>query len=80
MDASAGKMSFSSRPSARRAERSARTSAAEFQKTTRNSVSTAMTASGRPANTASKFIVAGSARPASAVGGLFEMDLGFVRS
>jgi len=39
--------------SARRAERSVRTSAAEFQKTIRSSASTAMTASGRPASTAS---------------------------
>src|SRR2546427_8838147 len=38
--------------------------------TTRSSVSTAITASGRPARTASKFIAAGSARPGSAVGGL----------
>ena len=39
--------------SARRAERSVSTSAAEFQKTIRSSASTAITASGRPARTAS---------------------------
>ncbi|OGL01183.1 MAG: hypothetical protein A3D33_18875 [Candidatus Rokubacteria bacterium RIFCSPHIGHO2_02_FULL_73_26] len=52
-EASGGKSSFRNFPTARRAERSVSTSAAEFQNTTRSSVSTAMTASGRPARTAS---------------------------
>src|SRR5262245_43642020 len=56
MDASPANSSLSSRPSARRAERSVSTSAAAFQKTTRSDSSTAMTASGNPASTAWKFM------------------------
>ena len=55
IEASPAKTSLSSRPSARRADRSVSTSAAAFQKTTRSASSTAMTASGRPASTAWKF-------------------------